>query len=568
MISFNLTFKPDSTTGDIPTAEEQAAVTLAADMWGQMFDHDATIDLTVDTIERSYFAPLASARPALVENSDRGFGDSVVARNKILFGEDLNGDEPDGEIAINWFQNWALDIEQLPSQAERQFDLYSTIYHELAHIMGFANFVDYYPEGDRSEEEKTIISLSAFGRFLSNAEGTPVFDAEGLATLDDYADIATGGSSAEGQGLFFNGEKATAANGGEPVGLYSPFWFRGGSSGSHLDDENPSLARSLMLAFADSGLNVRHLSKIERGIFQDLGYSFDSPFEISDTAKTVAVESWFGANAIALSVAANKIDGLSELLIFSTDESGADRRQIGQLSLVDSVQLPDSYQPTFKLNRDAIEPQRFLQFELSTGAGRAIAMIDPLADGTIALGFGGNTQVFVETSTIVPSENLLSENGATIDLSNGNSFSDFQFSIYREATFDSTLGFYRTDDEAGAIVIDELLGTRLMPGDKGYREAVLSRQVGVSVAGENGAPIYARDYFSGSSFVSTFLVVDSPAFDGTSFDDTTVYFGHAAANADGNAHVKMLGDNTFGFEDLEGLGDRDYNDMIVQFSLI
>jgi len=43
-----------------------------------------------------------------------------------------------------------------------------------------------------------------------------------------------------------------------------------------------------------------------------------------------------------------------------------------------------------------------------------------------------------------------------------------------------------------------------------------------------------------------------------------VYFSFLGANSDNNDHIRLLGDNTFGYEDLAGGGDFDYNDMIVK----
>ncbi len=43
-----------------------------------------------------------------------------------------------------------------------------------------------------------------------------------------------------------------------------------------------------------------------------------------------------------------------------------------------------------------------------------------------------------------------------------------------------------------------------------------------------------------------------------------VFFPFLGANSDGADHVMMLGDNLFGFEDLPGGGDRDFNDIIVK----
>jgi hypothetical protein len=36
------------------------------------------------------------------------------------------------------------------------------------------------------------------------------------------------------------------------------------------------------------------------------------------------------------------------------------------------------------------------------------------------------------------------------------------------------------------------------------------------------------------------------------------------ANTDGMDHVKLLGDNTFGFEDTSGGGDQDFDDVVVK----
>jgi hypothetical protein len=42
------------------------------------------------------------------------------------------------------------------------------------------------------------------------------------------------------------------------------------------------------------------------------------------------------------------------------------------------------------------------------------------------------------------------------------------------------------------------------------------------------------------------------------------YFPFLGANPDGVDHVRLLGDNVFGFEDLLGGGDADFNDVVLQ----
>ncbi|MCC5625586.1 DUF4114 domain-containing protein [Nostoc sp. CHAB 5715] len=47
-----------------------------------------------------------------------------------------------------------------------------------------------------------------------------------------------------------------------------------------------------------------------------------------------------------------------------------------------------------------------------------------------------------------------------------------------------------------------------------------------------------------------------------------VYFPFVGANSNKHDHIRLLGDNIFGFEDLLAGGDGDFNDIIVQFNPI
>jgi hypothetical protein len=42
-----------------------------------------------------------------------------------------------------------------------------------------------------------------------------------------------------------------------------------------------------------------------------------------------------------------------------------------------------------------------------------------------------------------------------------------------------------------------------------------------------------------------------------------IYFPFLRANLDGVDHVRLFGDNTFGFEEMAGGGDQDFDDAIV-----
>jgi hypothetical protein len=44
---------------------------------------------------------------------------------------------------------------------------------------------------------------------------------------------------------------------------------------------------------------------------------------------------------------------------------------------------------------------------------------------------------------------------------------------------------------------------------------------------------------------------------------SSTYTAFAGANADKIEHIRLLGNNIFGFEDTFGGGDRDYNDLVI-----
>jgi phage gp37-like protein len=55
--------------------------------------------------------------------------------------------------------------------------------------------------------------------------------------------------------------------------------------------------------------------------------------------------------------------------------------------------------------------------------------------------------------------------------------------------------------------------------------------------------------------------------DNNANNDPAVYFAFLGANSDQRDHIRLLGNNVFGFEDLPGGGDQDFNDVIVKFTL-
>ena len=127
------------------------------------------------------------------------------------------------------------------------------------------------------------------------------------------------------------------------------------------------------------------------------------------------------------------------------------------------------------------------------------------------------------------------------------------------------MGFYTTDFDNGGIR-DTVTGAVLQPGDIGYQAAALARRLDVQLTGKNNQTSRVFATLPGGAFLGMFLSVDGAVNNTTATGE--VYFSHAGANSGGADHVKQLGDNTFGFEDQAGLGDADYDDIVVAFEVL
>lgn len=265
-------------------------------------------------------------------------------------------------------------------------------------------------------------------------------------------------------------------------------------------------------------------------------------------------------NTVRLLVDQVNIDEIGEILVFSVEAAG--RTQIASFSILEGGQLPDAYAPTFSIDNDQITEGQFLEFELVVNGMARLATATAISDTQISLDFGDGTQLTAETFTQTTTTNLLVDDATAIDLRSQTGIVNIEFAVYREAAIANTVGFYATDSADGGIR-DAVTGNILRPGDTGYRDAALANQINVQLSGENGQVSTFSADITGGGFLGIFLVAGGG-------DPATgeVFFSHAGANTGNNDHAKRLGDNVFGFEDLSSLGDRDFNDIVVEFSIL
>jgi Domain of unknown function (DUF4114) len=136
------------------------------------------------------------------------------------------------------------------------------------------------------------------------------------------------------------------------------------------------------------------------------------------------------------------------------------------------------------------------------------------------------------------------------------------FTIKRDAAYNDSVSFYKIDDVIGTVTSSS--GQKLKPGDSGYIQAALNNTIsGLNLTGKNGQTVTVDKVLQGGSLYAPILMSNVTASHPTGDNAFTAF---SLGNADRTDHVRLLGSNTFGFEDLIGGGDKDFNDIIVQTS--
>jgi Ca2+-binding RTX toxin-like protein len=164
--------------------------------------------------------------------------------------------------------------------------------------------------------------------------------------------------------------------------------------------------------------------------------------------------------------------------------------------------------------------------------------------------------------------------GEVLDLTKGFDTKVFSqvkadFTVNREAGFNNFVGFYKIENAKGDIKRAD--GSIVSVGQSGYIQAAVAGQVsGIDLSVDNQSTKTTSGVFSAGSIFAPFIIVNGnrdAILDNNPSNDPAVYFSFLGANSDKVDHIRLLGNNTFGFEDLAGGGDFDYNDIIVKVKL-
>ncbi|MBR8829728.1 MAG: hypothetical protein N5P05_001320 [Chroococcopsis gigantea SAG 12.99] len=149
--------------------------------------------------------------------------------------------------------------------------------------------------------------------------------------------------------------------------------------------------------------------------------------------------------------------------------------------------------------------------------------------------------------------------------------------LSRASLYENAIALYRIDNLTGGLDTNDDKIIDLQPNATGYAEAALKRALDPLTGSRLTTP--GEMFSTGSQSISLqgngmygMVIVPQSTIEevlklnpnnlGTG--EPVAFFSFAGANPDGVSHVSRLGSNLFGFEDLWGGGDLDYNDTIVK----
>ncbi|MCL4828365.1 MAG: DUF4114 domain-containing protein [Caldilinea sp.] len=143
--------------------------------------------------------------------------------------------------------------------------------------------------------------------------------------------------------------------------------------------------------------------------------------------------------------------------------------------------------------------------------------------------------------------------------------------VYRAAAMNSEFGYFRVDDPSGAI-------NGMAPGAPGYLAAALARAVAIFESGADASAPDVHVSLAGRDHLAFFIVQDATlaalkANNPQNLRDRSprAYFSLDILNPDGMDHFigfrnRIAGITQFGFEDMDGGGDQDFDDIVYNIN--
>jgi hypothetical protein len=179
---------------------------------------------------------------------------------------------------------------------------------------------------------------------------------------------------------------------------------------------------------------------------------------------------------------------------------------------------------------------------------------------------GGETLLGLALPNLAPSGDQLRDSGMNrVSVS---------INLFREASFNSSIGFYLADGLTGAVV-DGRTGTFVSgtPFDEqgnqspDYISHAKQHAVWKGTVG-NGAQTTITQSFDVHASLNLDSTVLLPFMEVNASSGPHTFIAGSSGNSDRISHITLLGNNVFGFEDQLKGGDFDYDDMVAEISSV
>lgn len=240
----------------------------------------------------------ASAADYLADFSGAPFRETwypVVLANKLA-GKDWRPTQPDISASFNSAFSlrggWYKGLDGLVD--DNHWDLASVVLHELGHGLGFSGSMVLSGTSGRwgyayDSKPSTPYYPFIFDRFAVNGLGQSLIDTNRFPNPSTLL-----GTQLISNNLFFYGDLARAANGGESPKLYAPSSWQQGSSFSHLDESTyaKSSANALMTPQLANGEAIHNPGPIALAILADMEKAVPVPPQKSNVFLPVLAKSY------------------------------------------------------------------------------------------------------------------------------------------------------------------------------------------------------------------------------------------------------------------------------------
>jgi Putative Ig domain/Cadherin-like/Domain of unknown function (DUF4114)/WD40-like Beta Propeller Repeat len=199
-------------------------------------------------------------------------------------------------------------------------------------------------------------------------------------------------------------------------------------------------------------------------------------------------------------------------------------------------------------------------YQISINGDELVLGLNKLAGGIFNPPIGSKSQTLPE--------------GRTIDLTN---YADRALKVdlntKSDALFNNNIGFYAVEDAAGTIKLAD--GSSIGVGDSRYAAEAVKKAIANAVLSANKTDTKTGQNITGGSLYAPVAISQGSLNDFVNINPTNggggnnihAYFNYLGANPDKVDHFRLLGANTFGFEDIYGGGDRDFNDVVINLKI-